>query len=89
MVTIKVPISDEASYSTKQANDIPQLDANYNRRRIITLTLNEVAWLFGINVNQVEEWITSGILTPCSSTPNGSKRFWREHIAGLLAMCGA
>ena len=89
MVKTKVPISDETSYGTEQTDDYRQLNVNYNQRQIITLTSNEVAWLFGTDVETVEEWVGYRILTPCGIAPNGSKIFWREHIAGLLAMHGA
>jgi len=89
MVMTKVPISDNVLDGPEHTYDFTQLNISYDQVPIITLTENEVAWFFGTDINIVEEWVTCGILTPCSITSNGSKRFWREHIAGLLAICGA
>ena len=57
--------------------------------KIITVNSKEVAWLFGVEMTTVEAWVAAGTLTPCSSTPDGYKRFWREDIAELLASYGA
>ena len=80
MVMTKMGILDEEIYSTELDDDYYQLNINYNRGPIITLTSNEVAWLFGTNVSTIEEWCTEGVLKPCSGTENGGKRFWREDI---------
>ena len=89
MVLTKASILDEKLYSKELTADYPQPNIIYNQSPIVTLSSKEVAWLFGTDVSAVEEWVVAGILTPCSTAPDGSKRFWREDIAGLLAICGA
>ena len=65
------------------------LDVIYDRTQVITLNSDQVAWLFGVDLTTVEAWVSAGTITPCSITPNGIKRFWREDIAGLLEAFGA
>ena len=50
---------------------------------VITLSSNEIAWLFGIKDTVVKRWIKQGVLTPCSNTPEGIDRFRREDVAEL------
>jgi hypothetical protein len=89
MVMTKANALDKALDSREQTDGYPPLDVNYYQDLIITLNSNEVAWLFGTDVATVEHWVDSGLITPCSYTPHGGKRFWREDIAELLASCGA
>ena len=89
MVMTKVDIPDRVSNGHVQLVDHSQVNINNNQSPIVTLNSNEVAWLFGIDVHTVEEWVVAGIITPCSSAPDGSKRFWRKDIAELLASYGA
>ena len=89
MVTTQVRIREEEYFIKELVDDYSQLNTISSRGPIITLTSDEVAWLFGTDVSTVEDWVTSGIITPCSSTPDGNKRFWREDIAELLSICGA
>jgi len=89
MVMTQVRIREEEYFIKGLVDDYSQLSIRSSRGPIVTLTSDEVAWLFGTDVSNVEDWVTSGIITPCSSTPDGSKRFWREDIAKLLSICGA
>jgi len=37
--------------------------------RIVTVTSEEVIWLFGVEQTTLNAWVRHGVLTPCSSTP--------------------
>ena len=87
MVMAKVGILDEALNYKEQAEGYPGI--NINKTPIITVTSNEVAWLFGVDNTVVKQWVNAGTLTPCSKTSDGTKRFWRKDIADLLAVFGA
>ena len=88
MVMIKVETLDRAFGDHLQLDDHSVVKTD-NRGPIITVNSREVAWLFGVKMTTVEAWVAAGTLTPCSSTPGGNKRFWREDIAALLASYGA
>ena len=58
-----------------------------NENLIVTVSAEEVAWLFGIDIPTVNQWIHIGALTPC--TDKGQDlRFWRQDIADLLELFG-
>ena len=57
--------------------------------RIVTLTSEEVTWLFGIGQGTLEAWMRHGVITPCVSTSTGKEKFLRADVAELLAAFGA
>lgn len=76
----------------KTKTGILEKSRNYKKQtktKIDTLVLDQVAWLFGVDNGEVERWVKMGIITPCSNTLNGIKRFSRENVSGLLAAFGA
>jgi len=88
MVMVKVNTLDRA-FADNVHLDERSVVKTENRRPIITVNSREVAWLFGVNMTTVEAWVAAGTITPCSTAPDGIKRFWREDIAELLASYGA
>ncbi len=65
---------------------------NYQKQaktEIITVTSDDVAWIFGVDSKVVETWVKTGTLTPCSENSNGVKRFSREDVCDLLVAFGA
>ncbi len=89
MTMAKVAIKDVDLIYEERTDSYPGTDINTNKNPIITVSSNEVAWLFGIDSTVVEQWVNAGTLTPCSKTPDGIKRFWRKDIAELLIAFGA
>ena len=76
----------------KTSAGILEKSRNYQKQtktKIDTLALDEVAWLFGVDNGEVEKWVKTGTITPCSNTINGIKRFSRKDVADLLAAFGA
>ena len=88
MIISKVHTLDRAFGDAIQLDDHSVVKTEY-RRPITTVNSKEVAWLFGVNMTTVNAWVVAGTITPCSSTSDGTKRFWREDIAELLAIYGA
>ena len=76
----------------KTRTSILEKSHNYQKQtktKIDTLALHEVAWLFGVDKGEVEKWVKTGTITPCSNTLNGIKRFSRKDVSNLLAAFGA
>ena len=89
MVMTKVGIWDKALNYEEQINDYPGITIKRFNTPIITVSSNEVAWLFGVDDTIVEQWVNAGTLKPCSVTPDDTKRFLRKDVADLLAAYGA
>ena len=87
MVMTKAPAVSEVSRATTNAANRP---AVAGRGEIITVTSEEVAWLFGIEQTTLSAWVKNGVLVlvPCSVTPDGKERFLRSEVAELLENFG-
>jgi hypothetical protein len=85
MAMARVGITDVPLICEEQTGGYPGVDNN----PIITVSSNEVAWLFGIDDTVVEQWVNARTLTPCSKAPDSIKTFWRKDIAELLIAFGA
>lgn len=89
MVMTKAGIFDGALAYEEQINDYSSKTIKIFNTPIITVSSNEVAWLFGVDDTVVEQWVNAGTLKPCNVTPDDTKRFWRKDVADLLAAFGA
>ena len=56
--------------------------------RINTLSINDVAWLLGMDSEAVQRWVDAGIIKTCHTTCRSNRRFRRDDIAHLLARLG-
>ena len=56
--------------------------------RINTLSINDVAWLSGIDDEAVQRWVDAGIIKTCPTTRRSNRRFRRDDVANLLARLG-
>ena len=83
MVMIKADVRETETHSRKYVSPVKKLD------RIVTLTSEEVTWLFGIGQTTLNAWMRHGVITPCVSTPAGKEKFLRADVAELLAAFGA
>ena len=56
--------------------------------RINTLSINDVAWLLGMDSEAVQRWVDSGIIKTCHTTCRSNRRFRRDDIAHFLDRLG-
>jgi predicted site-specific integrase-resolvase len=60
----------------------------HGENRINILSINDVAWLLGIDIEAAQRWVDAGIIETCPITNHSQQCFRREDVAKLLARLG-